>query len=278
MERLAPPRPRAPFSGLLALAFVARFVAACQGGAAEPDDGGLLNPVAKDGGFPSGADAGTTEDGAAIADSGPIDTGVPPTPDRDQDGLPDAVDPSPDVPNRQLYADDFHEVGADWLFTSTVMRIESGVLRADPPDGLVREGWIGPRNQWTDTIVHARLRVLGVGPGHAPGSGRGGIMGRAQTVVPDRYFVCGVDQKTHQAFLALHNGGLAEGLTLAQSAINLPLDTWVDVTLSMNGPAVRCRIGEVSLSASDGTYSDGSIGVRVFDAGLEVDDVSVYAF
>lgn len=261
------------------VAFAALFVAACGGGAGTEVDSGLLVPIGKDAGIPADFDASVT-DASGGMDAFAPDAMDPPPPDRDQDGLPDALDPAPDVQNRLLFSDDFHAIAPEWLFTSTVMRIEpgNGVLKASPADGLVREGWVGPRNQWTDTIIHARVRLTEVGPGHAAGSGRGGIMGRAQAVIPDRYLICGIDQKQRTAFLAEHNGGLAEGTTLASQPFDPPTFAWVDVVLSMSGSMIRCKVGDQELYVSNQTFGAGSTGVRVFDASFEVDSIAVFSF
>jgi hypothetical protein len=163
------------------------------------------------------ADGGLDARDASPADATTPDAGPPP-PDSDGDGLPDALDPQPSVVNLALFRDDFSAEDPTWLFTSSAMAPRGGVLTVAATDAIVREGWLGPQPNWTNTVAYTRVRVLRRGRSTDDGAGRFSLIARVQQVAPDRYLACGVDVRTGTAFLAEHNGGNTAGSTFERSA------------------------------------------------------------
>lgn len=253
---------------------------ACAGDDPSADDAGLLVPVAKDA-LTADPDAGPADpDGevrdADLADAAPRDAGPPP-PDRDQDGIPDAIDPAPDAPNRVLFRDDFDGPEAMWLFTSSAMAPRNGLLSLTQTDGIVREGWLGPQPNWTDTLVRASLRVPRRGRSDDDGAGRVAILIRVQQVAPDRYLACGVDARRNLAFFAEHNGGNTAGRTLADEPLPDAVGAWHDVSVSTQATRIVCRVDGISMEVSNNLYLSGSAGIRAFDAAFEAEFLAVHA-
>lgn len=255
-------------------------LAACGGDGAASPDAGLMAPVAKDAaaeldaGEPSGDDAAATFD-ASAPDAAAPDAAVP-LPDRDGDGLPDERDPAPDAPNRILFADDFGAPSPRWLLTSSAMRAESGAMRVDELDGVVREAWLGPQTSWTDLLVELPLSVAAVGRSSEAGAGRAGVMLRVLQIVPDRYITCGVDARRGTVFLSEHDGGNSAGRVLAQAPLPTALGAH-QLSASVRGTRFVCRVDGVEVTITSTLYVSGSVGLRTQDVVFAADAISVYA-
>lgn len=275
-----PSRSRCALAPLCAL-IVAISLVGCAGDDPAADDAGLLVPVAKDAHATGDPDAGTSGDDAAIADADAVDATAPdagpPPPDRDQDGIPDAVDPAPDAPNRVLFRDDFDALNPMWLFTSSAMAPRGGLLTLTQTDAIVREGWLGPQPNWTDTLVRTSMRVLRRGRSEDDGAGRVAILIRIQQVAPDRYLACGIDARRNLAFFAEHNGGNTAGRTLEDAPLPTAVGAWHDVSVSTQATRVVCRVDGIELEVSNALYLSGSAGLRAFDAAFEADFLAVHA-
>jgi len=231
------------------------------GDAAEAEDTGLVPPV-PDAGF---MDALVLPDAAPIAD-------------RDGDGIPDDEDPSPGVPDQLLFADTFETERTDWLFTSVSMRIDPGqsLLRVQLVEPLVREGWLGPRPQWSDVYIRGLVRVNRIGSSSAAGTGRVGLIGRALQVSPRRYVLCGIDLETREVFISEHNGGDPAGRTLGSAAIPVALGEWVLLRFEIRGSALACSALGQTVRAQSEHFISGSSGFRAFDASFDADWFEVY--
>lgn len=256
------------------------LVCACGGGDPTAPDTGLRPPVLKDVGVAAdaGADADATVgvDAPSAADASAPDAGPPP-PDGDGDGLPDGVDPQPTTPNLALFRDDFSAGDPTWLFTSSAMAARGGVLSVTETDAIVREGWLGPQPNWTDTVAYTRVRVLRRGRSTDDGAGRFSLIARVQQVAPDRYLACGVDARAGTAFLAEHNGGNTAGRTLEERPLTGAVGSWHDVRMSADATRIRCFVDDHVMEVVNALYSSGSAGVRSFDVAFEADLMAVHA-
>lgn len=213
---------------------------------------------------------------ASVPDAAPPDSG--PAADGDRDGIPDAEDPDPGVPNPTLLDDTFETTAMGWTFTSVSMGIDTtrGVLEVDVLEPLVREGWIGPRPAWFDVYARTLVRVTRVGTSRDEGSGRAGIITRVNQVSPDRYLLCALDLKLGLVTLTEHDGGGPAGTLLASAPLALAIGELVLLSLEARGSGLTCRAGASEASAASTTYTTGSIGFRAFDATFEAERLEVY--
>lgn len=259
--------------GLLAL------VCACGGADPTAPDSGLRPPVLKDAG--TSADDGGDLDGGPAADAAPADASAvdagPPPPDGDGDGLPDALDPQPATFNLALFRDDFSAEDPTWLFTSAAMAARGGLLTVAETDAIVREGWLGPQPNWTNTVAYTRVRVVRRGRSTDDGAGRFSLIARVQQVAPDRYLACGVDVRAGTAFLAEHNGGNTSGRTLEERPLPAALGGWHDVRMTADATRIRCLVDDQVMEVISTLYSSGSAGVRSFDVAFEAQLMAVHA-
>jgi hypothetical protein len=223
-------------------------------------------------------DAGDAPDAGAPDLGGGFDSGAPPPPDSDGDGIPDSEDPSPMRANPSLFHDVFDGAVQEWVFSSVSMEIDefTGVLRCDVLEPLVREGWIGPRPAWSDYFARTSLRVGRVGTSTDEGSGRAGLIIRVNQVSPDRYLLCSIDFKRNLVVLSEHNGGGPRGVELATAPTTAQLGEWLPMHMRVAAEYVYCTIGQVSVEASSSAVANGSIGFRAFDATFEADFLDVY--
>jgi hypothetical protein len=224
----------------------------------------------EDGGEDPGLDAG-------FGDEGVHDTGPPPL-DSDGDGIPDAEDPAPNRDNPTLFRDVFDGAVQSWIFSSVSMSIDefTGVLRVNVLEPFVREGWIGPKPEWSDFFVRSRIRVIAVGGSNDDSSGRAGIIARVNQVSPDRYLFCALDLKDNRVVLTEHEGGGPAGVELAAAPSTARANEWVPVVIRIFGETVSCDIGGVRVEANQNAVTNGSIGFRAFDATFEADYLEVY--
>lgn len=218
---------------------------------------------------PAGLDGGPSE-------AGRTDLGPPDRPDRDQDGLPDEVDPAPARPNPLLFADTFEAASADWLFSSVAMFIsaEEGVLAVRRLEPFEREGWLGPRPTWSDFVAQARLRIPSTGNSSRPEAGQAGLFVRAAQITPNRYVTCGVDAKAERVLLALHVG--TRVTELDEAPLPTSSNAWQVLTLTVRGDSYRCEVAGAALTGRSDLLVAGSVGFRTFDATVEADWLRVY--
>lgn len=226
-------------------------------------------------------DASEIPDMGSDLDGGTEDQGVdagPPPLDSDGDGIPDVEDPAPDRDNPTLFRDVFDGAVQTWVFSSVSMSIDefTSVLRVNVLEPFVREGWIGPKPEWSDFYVRSRIRVLTVGGSSEEASGRTGVIARVNQVSPDRYLFCSIDMKTNEVVLTEHEGGGPEGAVLARAPITAAFGAWLPLTIRIASQGVICEIGGVRVEANQNAVQNGSVGFRSFDATFEADYLEVY--
>lgn len=264
----------------LCAALAVASLAACVPTERTSDGGVRLKDAAvfQDAGAPEDSGAPDPDSGEGPLDLGLADTGAPPSPDRDGDGIPDIEDPEPDRANPSLFHDLFDGAVQEWIFSSVSMGIDelTGKLRVNVLEPVVREGWIGPKPAWSNYFASTNIRVLEVGDAETLASGRAGMIARVNQVSPDRYLFCAIDFKLNRVVLTAHNGGAPPGTELASAAINAQLGEWLPLRMRVQADAVFCTIGGVSVEGTSNVVTNGSIGFRAFDATFESDFVDVY--
>lgn len=239
------------------------------------------------GDHPNG-DGGATVDDAGGPDSpdgGPRDVGSPSDAalpdamaalDSDSDGIPDDVDPNPGYVNPTLLTDTFEDESNGWIFSSVSMAIEPSasllsVARVEP---FEREGWIGPRPNWSDYLVRTLIRVNGVGSSDERDAGYVAVMARVNQVTPSRYVSCGLDLANGRVLLAEFEG--TSRTILAEAGTTAGMGQWHAVRFLADGANYRCAVGDVEVTAGSGVFFSGSVGFRTFDATFDADWLEVH--
>ncbi len=237
-------------------------------------------------------DRGVSADDAAEADADldPADSGVEdtgehpdavfpdaaPIADGDGDGIPDDEDPNPGYSNPALFSDTFESVTSGWIFSSVSMEISPGasLLHVFVLEPYEREGWIGPRPNWSDIFVRSLIRIDAVGNGSEVDSGYVAVLARVSQVTPSRYVACGINIKSGKVQVTEYEG--TSRSVLGEAATTAIAGTWMPVDFTADAAGYRCKVGDVEVTGTSNTFFSGAIGFRSFDATFDADWIEVY--
>lgn len=227
------------------------------------------------------------KDADVVVDTGPFDTGIFPDAgvmlpdlgvqaDADGDGIPNAEDPNPGYQNPMLLMDTFSDESGGWIFSSVSMEISTNesLLRVPNVEPFEREGWVGPRPNWSDVFVRTIFRVTDVGLSGDRDSGYAALIARVNQVTPSRYVACGLDTKNDRVLLAEYEG--TSRTILATADVTVDEGDWHLLDFTADGAFYSCKIAGAEATASSAVFFSGSIGFRTFDAAFEADWIEVY--
>ncbi len=177
---------------------------------------------------------------------------------------PPKASPSPS-PSPTLFSDSFDQdaVGsapAGWTPQSGSWSVQldgTNHVLHNAGSGISRITAGSPR--WSNVTVSAALRI-------DPGGSTAGVLARWQD--PNNYYVC-----------KLFNNTLTIGKQVAgsfQSIATKPYiaSGWQTVSLTVKGTSLTCKVGAVSVSATDATFAAGEIGILGGGA-MDADSVAV---
>ncbi len=195
--------------------------------------------------------------------------------DSDDDGVGDAWDAMPLDPacGDALFDTRFDEVDALWEVIAGEWALTDGMQGAVMSNRPTHPGeaiWLEDR-EWTDTLVEARIQVAG-------NSGDAGILlriqepGDARNDSQQAYYVGLYPGADKVVFGKMSPGWRA----LASAKVALEPEQWVSLRVVAKGSHFDVSIdGEPVLTLEDHSYAWGSVGLRTYKLGMDVDRLTV---
>jgi len=193
--------------------------------------------------------------------------------DTDGDGTDDADDPAPltDACAFTLYFyDDFTgDPSATWTDISGAWSWDGSDVFANTDTTAGANTWIGSQS-WSDYVVEVVMRP-------DSGSNDPGVMTRAQSVSASndhgRSYYVGLYPSNDSVVLGYQDGGWN---VVASAGATINSGTWYTLQHRMSGSTHEVWLdGSLLISASDSTYSWGSVGFRTYQSPASYDYVLV---
>jgi len=167
-----------------------------------------------------------------------------------------------------LFTDDFEDGVADgWTKSGGSWSVVADGSRAYQQSGASADAKALGGGTWADQAVQVRVKPNGFN-----GSGRHvAVLARAQST-SDYYYLA--LSNTGSVVLGKRTGGAFS--TLASASAAVPTGTWQTVRLEAFGTTLRGFVGATQLvTATDGAFASGRIGVATYYAAASFDDIQV---
>ncbi len=165
-----------------------------------------------------------------------------------------------------LFSDNFDDGNADgWTVSGGSWSVSSGAYQqtGTSSDARARAGTA----TWANYTVSVRVRANAFN-----GANRFvALLARAQSNTS--YYYVALRSNNTVELKKLVNGSAT---TLASTSVSVSIGTWYTLSLRVEGSTLTSQVnGASTLTASDGQYSTGQVGVATFNASATFDDINV---